>query len=225
MTTPTVTSQPQATKSAEDHAQTFLDWTKINSKALTAGAVVVLVAAGAFWFYQRSQQIQAANAQKALLNAKQSLSAGNLQLAQTDLQTVYSRYGSTEAGVEAAMLLAQVQYDAGKPQDAVTMLDKVAGTRAASSVEGTVRSLEGDGYAQMGKLADAAKQYETAANATTLENEKAFYQGKAARTYQAAGDTAKARQIWQALAAAPNGPLAAEAKVRLGELEATAVKK
>ena len=64
----------------------------------------VTVAAAAFWFYQRSQEIQAANAQKALLNAKQSLSAGNLQLAQTDLQSVYSRYGSTEAGVEAAML-------------------------------------------------------------------------------------------------------------------------
>jgi predicted negative regulator of RcsB-dependent stress response len=225
MTTPTVTSQTQATKTAEDHAQTFLDWTKINSKALTAGAVVVLVAAGGFWFYQRSQQIQAANAQKALLNAKQSLSAGNLQLAQTDLQNVYSRYGSTEAGVEAAMLLAQVQYDAGKPQDAVTMLDKVAGTRAASSVEGTVRSLEGDGYAQMGKLTDAAKQYEAAASATTFENEKAFYAAKAARTYQAAGDTAKARQIWQALATTPNGSMAAEAKVRLGELEAAPVKK
>lgn len=225
MTTPNVSSQPQATKSAEDHAQTFLDWTKINSKALTAGAVVVLVAAGGFWFYQRSQQIQAANAQKALLNAKQSLSAGNLQLAQTDLQNVYSRYGSTEAGVEAAMLLAQVQYDAGKPQDGVTMLDKVAGTRAASSVEGTVRNLEADGYAQMGKLTDAAKQYEAAANATRFENEKAFYQAKAARTYQAAGDTASARKIWQALATAPNGSMAAEAKVRLGELEAVAVKK
>ena len=123
------------------------------------------------------------------------------------------------------MLLAQVQYDAGKPQDAVTMLDKVAGSRAASSVEGTVRNLEADGYAQMGKLADAAKQYEAAANATRFENEKAFYQAKAARTYQAAGDTAKARQIWQALAAVPNGSMAAEAKVRLGELEAVAVKK
>src|SRR4051812_4913885 len=141
MTAPTeIPTQAQATKSAEDHAQTFLDWTKINSKALTAGAVIVLVAAGGFWFYQRAQQIQAANAQKALLNAKQSLSAGNLQLAQTDLQSVYARYGSTEAGVEAAMLLAQVNYDAGKVQDGISMLEKVAGSRSGSSVAPSIRN-------------------------------------------------------------------------------------
>src|SRR4051812_35964499 len=92
-------------KSAADHAQTFLDWTKINATALTAGAAIVVVAAGAFWFYQRSQQITANNAQKALMNAKSSMQAGNLQLAQTDLQNVYSRYAKTAAGVEAAMLL------------------------------------------------------------------------------------------------------------------------
>ena len=225
MTSPTATPETQATKSAEDHAQTFLDWTKVNSKALTAGAVVVLVAAGGFWFYQRSQQIQAANAQKALLNAKQSLSSGNVQLAQTDLQSVYARYGSTEAGVEAAMLLAQVSYDAGKPQDGITMLDKVAGTNAGSTVLGTIRNLEGDGYSQMGKLSDAAKQYEAAAAATTLDDEKAFYEAKAARTYQASGDTAKARQIWTSLANSPSGSMVTEAKVRLGELEAQPVKK
>lgn len=223
MTSPT--TLPADTKTAEDHAQTFLDWTKVNSKALTVGAVVILVAAGGFWFYQRSQEIQAANAQKALLNAKQSLSAGNAQLAQTDLQNVYARYGSTEAGVEAAMLLAQIDYDAGKPQDGITMLDKVAGTRAAASVEGTIRSLEGDGYAQLGKLTDAAKQYDAAAAATSYETEKAFYQSKAARSYQAAGDTAKARQIWSALASNPAGSMVTEAKVRLGELEAAPVKK
>jgi predicted negative regulator of RcsB-dependent stress response len=215
MTSP---AEVQAEKTAADHAQTFVDWTKINSTALTAGAVVVLVAAGSFWFYQRSQQIQAANAQKALMNAKQSLTAGNLQLAQTDLQNVYSRYGSTEAGVEAAMLLAQVSYDNNKPQDGIATLQKVASTRAASTVEPTIRNLEGDGYAQMGKLADAAKQYESAASATTLESEKSFYQSKAARSYQAAGDTAKARQIWTALAAVPGGGMVSEAKVRLGEL-------
>jgi predicted negative regulator of RcsB-dependent stress response len=212
-------------KTAADHAQTFFDWTRINSKALTAGAVVVLVAAGGFWFYQRSQQIQAANGQKALLNAKQSLGAGNLQLAQTDLQSVYARYGKTEAGVEAAMLLAQVSYDNGKPQDGIATLEKVVGSRAAASIESTIRSLEGDGYAQMSKLAEAAKQYELAANAATGDIEKGFYKSKAARTYQAAGDTAKARQIWTDLVNSPASSMATEAKVRLGELTAAPAKK
>src|SRR4051812_10291405 len=111
---------------AADRAQTFIDWTKLNSKALTAGAAVVVVAAAGFWFYQRSQQLQAAAAERSLLQAKQSMSAGNLQLAQSDLQKLYSRYGKTGAGVEAAMLLAQIDYDQGKFQDGITRLNQVA---------------------------------------------------------------------------------------------------
>jgi predicted negative regulator of RcsB-dependent stress response len=232
MTSPTTSKTAQQTqadkaaeKSAADHAQTFLDWTTINSKALIIGAIVILAAFAGFWFWGRSRQIQEANAQRALLNAKQSLSSGNLQLAQTDLQSVYSRYGSTEAGVEAAMLLAAISYDNNKPQDGISLLEKAAGSRAASTVQGTIRSLEGDGYAQMGKLADAAKQYQQAAEATSYPLEKGFYQSKAARAYQAAGDTAKARQIWTGLANDPNASMASEAKVRLGELEAQPAKR
>jgi predicted negative regulator of RcsB-dependent stress response len=225
MTSPTTSSTTQADKSAADRAQTFLDWTRINSMALIIGGAVVVVAAVIFWFYSRNQQIKAFNAQRALFNAKQSLTSGNLQLAQTDLQSVYSKYGSTEAGVEAAMLLATVAYDNNKPQDGITILEKAAGSSAASSVQATIHSLEGDGYAQMGKLADAAKHYETAATAATGASEKGFYQSKAARAYQSAGDTAKARQLWSALASDPSSAMATEAKVRLGELTAQVVKR
>ena len=222
MTSPT---QIQAEKTAADHAQTFIDWTKINSKALTIGGIVVVVAAAIFWFYGRSRQIQESNAQRDLLNAKQSLTSGNMQLAQTDLQNVFSRYGSTEAGVEAAMLLATISYDANKPQDGIAMLEKASGSRAAAMVQPTIKNLEGDGYAQMGKLTDAAKQYESAAAATTFATEKGFYQSKAARAYQAAGDTVKARQLWTALANDPNASMISEAKVRLGELTAQTAKR
>jgi predicted negative regulator of RcsB-dependent stress response len=222
MTSPT---QIQAEKTAADHAQTFIDWTKINSKALTIGGIIVVVAAAIFWFYGRSRQIQESNAQRDLLNAKQSLTSGNMQLAQTDLQNVFSRYGSTEAGVEAAMLLATISYDANKPQDGIAKLEKASGSRAAATVQPTIKNLEGDGYAQMGKLTDAAKQYEAAAAATTFATEKGFYQSKAARAYQAAGDTVKARQLWTALANDPNASMISEAKVRLGELTAQTAKR
>ncbi|HEY4305911.1 MAG TPA: tetratricopeptide repeat protein [Gemmatimonadaceae bacterium] len=232
MTSPTTSKtnrqtpiEPTERKTAGEHAQTFLDWTTINSKALTIGAAVIVLAAIGFWFWGRSRQIQEANAQRALLNAKQSLSSGNMQLAQTDLQSVYSRYGSTEAGVEAAMLLATISYDNNKPQDGISLLEKTSGSSAAAMVQGTIRSLEGDGYAQMGKLTDAAKQYEQAASATTYPLEKGFYLSKAARAYQAAGDTAKSRQIWTALMNDPASAMATEAKVRLGELEAQTAKR
>src|SRR5258706_5055615 len=184
-------TQPEP--AAADRAQTFFDWTRINSRALTAGAAIIVIAAAGYWFYMRSRQIQAANAEKALMQAKQSMSAGNLALAQSDLQKIYTRYGSTGAGVEAAMLLAQIDFDSGKIQDGISRLEKVAGSSAASDNESTIRSLEGDGYAQMGKMAEAAKAYQSAADVSGFENEKAFSTSKAARAFQAAGDTAQAR--------------------------------
>ena len=144
------------TASAADRAQTFIDWTRVNARALSIGGAVVLIAAAGYWFYLRSQQIQSANAEKALMNAKQSIGAGNMTLAQSDLQKVYSRYGSTTAGVEAAMLLAQTDYDTKKFQDGISILQKLSGSSAASRVEATIRSLEGDGYMQLGKPIEAA---------------------------------------------------------------------
>jgi predicted negative regulator of RcsB-dependent stress response len=223
MTTPKIdTPAPEMA----DRAQTILDWTRINSKALTIGAIVVLVAGGIYAFMARSRAIESENAAKALMNAKQSMSSGNLPLAQSDLQKVFSRYGSTSSGVEAAMLLAQIDFDGGKAQDGLNVLQKAQGSRAASSVQSTLLSLEGDGYAQMRKLPDAAKKYEDAAAATTFETERAFLFAKAARTYGDAGDTTKARQIWERIVNDPKAKaVAGEAHVRLGELTAQVAKK
>ena len=215
-----------AQSAAADHAQTFLDWTRVNSKLLTTGAVVVAVAAAGYWLYLRSSQIQAANAERALLTAKQSMTAGNMPLAQKDLQNVYAKYGSTSAGVQAAMLLAEIDYDAGKVQDGISILQKVAGSSAASGVESTILSLEGDGQAQLKKFAEAAKAYEDAARATSFETEGSFHLAKAARAYEAGGNAAKAKEIWTKLLNDPKAQtMSAEARVRLGELSATTAKR
>jgi len=215
-----------AQSAAADRAQTFLDWTRINSKLLTTAGVVVVVAAAGYWFYLRSTQIQAANAERALLTAKQSMTAGNMPLAQKDLQNVYAKYGSTSAGVQAAMLLAQIDFDTGKYQDGISILEKVAGSSAASGSQATILSLEGDGYAQMKKLAEAGKVYEDAAKATPFETERAFQLAKAARAYEAGGNPTKAKEIWTALLNDPKAQtMAAEARVRLGELTVTPAKK
>jgi predicted negative regulator of RcsB-dependent stress response len=223
MTAPELDTQSPA---AADRAQTFLDWTRINSRAITIGALTVAVAAGIYAFMARSRTIESENAAKALMNAKQSMGSGNLPLAQSDLQKVFSRYGSTSAGVEAAMLLAQIDYDGGKPQDGLSVIQKAQGSRAASSVQPTLLGLEGDGYAQMHKLTDAAKKYEDAAAASTFETERAFMLAKAGRTYGDAGDTAKARQVWERIVNDPKSKaVVGEARVRLGELSAQVAKK
>jgi predicted negative regulator of RcsB-dependent stress response len=216
----------EADSAVADRAQTFLDWTRINSKWVTTGAIVIVAAAAIYWFYQRSKQIEATNAERQLTTAKSSMQAGNIPLAQKDLQTVFSKYESTTAGVEAAMLLAQIDYDTGKYQDGISVLDKALGSSAANGVEATIRSLQGDGYAQMHKMADAAKAYEQAAGATSLEMERAFQLAKAARAYGDGGDTAKARAAWTAILNDKTAQsMDAEARVRLGELTAKPVKR
>lgn len=212
--------------SAANRAQTFVDWTRVNARMLTAGMIVIVVAAAGYWFYMRSRQIQSANAEKALMNAKQSMSAGNLTLAQSDLQKVYSRYESTAAGVEAAILLAQIDFDAHKVQDGISILEKLSGSSAASRVESTIRGLEGDGYMQLGKAIEAAKRYESAADVSSFDTERAFQRSKAGRAYQIAGDTAKARQVWTNMLNDPTAQsMAPEARVRLGELTAQVAKR
>jgi len=202
-----------------DAAQTFFDWARANSRAFSVAAAVIVVAGAGYWFYLRSKQITETNAEKALLTAKQSMQAGNIPLAQSDIQKVYSRYESTTAGVQAALLLAQMDFDTGKSQDGISILEKAAGSSSASSMQSTILSLEGDGYGQMGKSDEAAKKYEAAANATHYELEKAFQLAKAARAYQTAGNVAKAKELWTKLATDPTAvSMASEAHVRLGEL-------
>jgi predicted negative regulator of RcsB-dependent stress response len=220
-----MTSPNTSKLSAEDRAQTFIDWTRLNSKALVIGFLIVLVAAAGFWFNQQQQRLRANAAERALLTAKQSMAAGNLQLAQSDLQKVFSKYGKTPAGIEAAMLLSQIDYDQGKFQDGITRLQKIAGSSAAGTNQSAILSLMGDGYSQMGKGAEAAKAYERAAEATSFENERSFQLAKAARAYQTAGDTAKAHAAWTALLNDPKAEaVAAEARVRIGELTARPAK-
>ncbi len=217
-----IQAEPQT---SSDRVQDLLDWGRNNSKIWGIAAGVLIVAVGVYLFMGRLRLITNNNAEVALNTAKQSLNSGNLPLAQSDLMKVWSRYGSTPAGVEAAVILAGLDYDSGKAQDGITLLEKAAGSRAASASQSTIRDLEGDGYAQLKKFGDAAKQYEAAAAATSYQTEKAMLRAKAARTYQSAGDTAKAHKMWSDLASDPNTEaVAAEARVRLGELTAQTAK-
>jgi hypothetical protein len=73
----------------------------------------------------------------------------------------------------------------------------------------------------MNKFPDAAKAYERASQAAEFDAERAYYRAKAARTYASAGNTAEARRLWTDLSKDEKAQsVAAEARVRLAELEA-----
>ncbi len=223
---PTTTTTETATARAavaSDRGRDFMDWFQINSRYIGIGAAVVAVAAAGYWFYLRSQQIKTVNAERSLMQAEQSLQSGNAALATSDLQRVVTRYKGTSAGTEAAMLLAQTDYNAGKYQDGVKVLEEVSGKTGGS--EASLQSLIGDGYSQLGKTADAAKAYERAADAAEFDTERAYYRAKAARSYASAGNVNEAKRIWSQLATDEKAQaVAAEARVRLAELTAKPAK-
>jgi predicted negative regulator of RcsB-dependent stress response len=220
MTTPTIDAPIEQPK-----AESFLDWFRINSRIVTIAAVIVAAAAFGFWFYNRSAVLKAENADRKLLAAKQSLGSGNLPLAQSDLKKVADQYPSTSAGVEAGMLLAQVKLEGADYQGAVTTLKELAAKHESGPYATPLRSLLGDAYSQLGKYAEAAAEYNRAALATQAPNERALLLAKIGRVETAAGNTAQAREAWESLANQnDNAVLAAEARVRLGELLATGAK-
>jgi predicted negative regulator of RcsB-dependent stress response len=202
----------------------LLDWIRANMRWVGIGAAVVVVVGGGWWVYTQSKIKKEQNAAQALFLAKQSVQAGNLVLAQSDLSKLVSRYSGTSAGAEGAMLLAQIDYDQNKYQEGITILEKAA-KGAPAPMEVQLRSLIGDGYLSLKNAPSAAKEFERAADLTTHVLEKSAQRARAARAYMVAGDTAKARQLWAELAADPKNPsVAAEAKVRLGELTARIAK-
>lgn len=201
----------------EEEGWTFFDWIQANNRALTIGGGVVVIALLGGWFYMRSGELRRLNAERMLNQAKQSVAAGNAPLAQADLQRVASRYKNTPSGAQAAMILAQMQYDAGQYAEGLQTLNPFR--TVGGDLQASVLSLIGDGQLASGQATEAAETYKEAAAATTLVGEKTVYRSKAARALMAAGKTNEARELWQQLADDPDAQLVhAEAQIRLGEL-------
>jgi predicted negative regulator of RcsB-dependent stress response len=212
---------PVQTIETEGGSETFFEWIQRNSRLVTIGAALVVVAAAGWWFYLRSAEIKRLNAERGLNQAKQSLAAGNAALATTDLQRVATRYKGTPAGAQAAMVLAQLNFQQGKFAEGVQALEPYHSERSAGPSLAAVWALTGDGQASQGKLDDAVASYRKASDASDLGGFKALYMAQAARTLMAGGKTAEAKTIWESLATDPDAAVVQnEAAIRLGEIAA-----
>jgi predicted negative regulator of RcsB-dependent stress response len=205
----------------EERVDSLVGWLELHSRELMYVSIGLLVVAGGVWFYRQSNERQAQSASTALSEAESAISAGNLPLAQSDLEKLVQRYGSTSAGTQAHVLLAQVHYDKGEFQQGMEQLKPVTDAKDAYTAAAGL-NLMAAGLEQSGKLADAASTYEKAAARAPYKVDHDVYIASAARAYTAAGKTDDAKKIWSALAKDDQSPAAAEARVRLGELEAKA---
>jgi|GEM_PF-1198407 len=222
---PTSPNDPEATAAPsrvpQPKATSFVDWFHINSRWVALGGAAVAVAGLVAWYVPHQRALASENAGRMLLAAKQSLNSGNAQLAESDLKKVADRYEGSAAGAEAGMLLGQLKLERGDAAGAVTHLTDLSTKTKSGPSAAAVRGLLADALSQANKPADAAAEYERAAGLTTMANEKAFLMSKAGYAFMAAGKRVEATRVFQALADQQDAiGLAAEAKVRLGELAA-----
>jgi predicted negative regulator of RcsB-dependent stress response len=203
----------------DDRADSAMDWARANAKYIGIAAVVVAIAVLSWVFFRQYQNSQAAAAESQLNRARQSYAQGNLPLAQTDLRRVVTRFGGSSAGSQATMLLAQTYFEQGKPDSGLMVLDQAD---PASADQAAFEALKGAGYEQKKEYAQAAQHYRTAAERTDVKISKDQYLADAARALTSAGNKAEAAKVWEGLASDESSAVALEARVRLGELTATA---
>lgn len=206
-----------------ERSDSALAWLQLHSRAALFGALLVLGAAGGLWLYRESRLREEANAEQALRAAEQSYLQGNAALAQSDLEKVIARYGGTASAVQAALVLAQIHYAAGAFDKGIAQLQAATTESVSEPYRPALHSLIADGYAEQQRFEEAARHYDEAATASRIETQRISYRADAARAYMAAGKGDEATRIWKELADDPLSPVAPEARLRLGELEARPV--
>ncbi len=197
--------------------ESFTEWFMLHKREVSWAVIALAIVVLGYWYYERSEALKEQRAESAYFQARQSAAAGNLPLAVSDLQKVASRYEGTRAGTQASITLAQALYQQKKFKEGIAAL-KRAEAKAPSDFRPSIHVLEADGYEELKDFVAAAARYEVAAKETRYPVDKAEYQASAAKDYMAAGKTELAKDLWTELAKDETGPMASEAKVRLGEL-------
>lgn len=188
-----------------------------NQRPITIGVIVLALAIGGGWMMRRSSQIRESRAAAALIAGESAYAAGNAPLAQAEFQKVVTRYLGTAAGTQAALLSAQLYFEAGQIDSGLTRLDAALG-KAPKHLRAGLLAHQAAGLALSGKPAEAATAYEKASDASRFAQEKDLYLMDAARQHVQAGNFDAARTIYAEMAAREDSAYSSESKLRLGEL-------
>lgn len=101
-------------------------WAKQNARMLIIGGIILVALVAGLLYWRTSSNAAEARAAAQLNTLRATLASGNTQLALRDGQAFLAQYGGTDAALEARILVAQLQIDAGQPTEAVEVLQPVA---------------------------------------------------------------------------------------------------
>lgn len=205
MASPSVASRSKSASRVADtddvvmaRALQFSGWARRNAKIIIAAAAIVLVLALGFLWYRYQQAQTAERAAVSFMQVEQTAASGNATLASRDLQDFIRRYGGTAEADQARLLLARTHLEAGKPQEAVTVLQQVEeGPRGTLGAQAAL--LLGVAHNQAGNRQAAVDTYLRVADAAELEYQREEALSRAALLRQEAGDHAGAAELFRRL--------------------------
>lgn len=207
----------EATPERDLDPETLMETLVRFQRPLIIGAIVGAVLLGGGWMMKRSSEIRETRALDALASGEQAYASGNAALAQVEFEKVVGRYLGTAAGTQAALMSAQLYFEAGNVDSAMSRLE-AALTKAPKHLRSGVLAHLAAGHALAGRPAEAASAFERAAEAARFTQEKDELRMDAARQHLAAGNVDAARAIFTEISEREDSANAAEAKMHLGEL-------
>ncbi len=205
---------------SDDPLESATLWLQANGKLVGIGVAVVAVIGLGIYGVRASDAKKQANASTALYAAQGALYQGQADSARVALQGVIDRYGSTSAGEQAVLLLAQSHFDAGEFAEGIAILEE-ARSGASASFSASMDVLLAAGYEGQANFEKAAEYYDSAAKAAGSSAERDAHRLAQARSLMRAGKDAEAKVLFEELRSKPGSPYAQEAAVRLGELMAS----
>jgi predicted negative regulator of RcsB-dependent stress response len=202
----------------DNRSDNISEWVQLHVRELGIVVVALLVLVVGVFTYKRVSAGTEARAEQAYFAADQALQVGDDSSAAAELARVSGQYKGTAGGTQAAMLLAQLRFNAGDYAGGLAVLDDLRSGRVRSEFRSAVEALAAAGYEGEGKYDEAAAAYQKAAESARFPADRDSYEADAARVLTAAGQADRAAEIWQGIADDPASPLSDEARVRLGEL-------
>ncbi len=186
-------------------------------RPLTIGVIVLALVVSGGWMMRRSAQIRESRASAALGVGETAYTTGAMAVAQTEFTRVATRYAGTSAGTQAALMSAQLYFEAGQLDSAMSVLD-AALKKTPKHLKAGVLAHQAAGHALAAKHMEAAEAYLAAAGAAQFGQEADQFRMDAARQHVLAGQIEAARAIYTEIAKREDSSNAAEARLRLGEL-------
>lgn len=168
-----------------------------NKKTITIAVVVLLVVIIAILAYiYLVRNPKAARQAEAIGVPDVQLALGNDSIAMAGYQEVADDYGTARADIMAAGLL----YQDGKYEEAIAAIDEASAPEELTAAAAC--SLEGDSYANLGKMADAVDAYKKAIKESG-DNPyyTPYFMLKLARAYHNMGDYAAEAKTYEEVGA------------------------